>query len=131
MRLPHLLSSSKPCHYLVKCIIKTLISITMSISIRSLPLYHAIAFDVFFKFKENLIVNLKRSGLQFLCKSLTRRSHGLPLVGKCKYCCYCSCCFYQTKYILFKWGLLSCQPRVTVKSCFVYKVITDLASIDH
>ena len=27
--------------------------------------------------------------------------------------------------------LLSCQPRVTVTSCFVYKVIRDLESIDH
>ena len=27
--------------------------------------------------------------------------------------------------------LLSCQPRVTVTSCFVYKVIMDLESIDH
>ena len=28
-------------------------------------------------------------------------------------------------------ALLSCQPRVTVTSCFVYKVIRDLESIDH
>ena len=27
--------------------------------------------------------------------------------------------------------LLSCQPRVTAASCFVYKVIRDLESIDH
>ena len=27
--------------------------------------------------------------------------------------------------------ILSCQPRVTVMSCFVYKVISDLESIDH
>ena len=27
--------------------------------------------------------------------------------------------------------LLSCQPRVTVTPCFVYKVIRDLESIDH
>ena len=27
--------------------------------------------------------------------------------------------------------VLSCQPRVTVTSCFVYKVIRDLLSIDH
>ena len=27
--------------------------------------------------------------------------------------------------------LLSCQSRVTVTSCFVYKVIRDLESIDH
>ena len=27
--------------------------------------------------------------------------------------------------------LLSCQPRVTVTSCFVYKDIRDLESIDH
>ena len=27
--------------------------------------------------------------------------------------------------------LLPCQPRVTVTSCFVYKVIRDLESIDH
>ena len=30
-----------------------------------------------------------------------------------------------------KLSLLSCQPRVTVKSCFVNKVIRDLESIDH
>ena len=28
-------------------------------------------------------------------------------------------------------ALLSCQPRVTVTSCFVYKVIWGLESIDH
>ena len=27
--------------------------------------------------------------------------------------------------------LLSCQPRVTVTSCFVFKVIRDLELIDH
>ena len=27
--------------------------------------------------------------------------------------------------------ILSCQPRVTVTSCFVYKVIRDLYSLDH
>ena len=27
--------------------------------------------------------------------------------------------------------VLSCQPRVTMTSCFVYKVIRDLESIDH
>ena len=27
--------------------------------------------------------------------------------------------------------LLSCQPRMTVTSCFVYKIIRDLESIDH
>ena len=27
--------------------------------------------------------------------------------------------------------LLSCRPRMTVTSCFVYKVIMDLSSIDH
>ena len=32
------------------------------------------------------------------------------------------CCSYTGK-------LLSCQPRVTVTSCFVYKVIRDLWSI--
>ena len=29
------------------------------------------------------------------------------------------------------WHLLSCQPRVTFTSCFVYKVIRDKYSIDH
>ena len=28
-------------------------------------------------------------------------------------------------------NLLSCQPRVTVMSCFVYQIIRDLESIDH
>ena len=27
--------------------------------------------------------------------------------------------------------LLSCQPKVTVTPCFVYKVIRDLSAIDH
>ena len=27
--------------------------------------------------------------------------------------------------------VLSCQPRVTVTSCFVYKMIRDLESTDH
>ena len=27
--------------------------------------------------------------------------------------------------------LLSCQPRVTVTSCFVYKIVRDLEWIDH
>ena len=27
--------------------------------------------------------------------------------------------------------VLSCQPRVTVMSCFVYEVIRDLESMDH
>ena len=27
--------------------------------------------------------------------------------------------------------LLSCQPRVTMTSCFVFEVIRDLESIDH
>ena len=31
----------------------------------------------------------------------------------------------------FSSTLLSCQPRVTVMSCFVYNVIKDLESIDH
>ena len=28
-------------------------------------------------------------------------------------------------------NILSCQPRETATSCFVYKVIRDLESIDH
>ena len=44
--------------------------------------------------------------------------------------------YFTCKYIhqinLFHTAfLLSCQPRVTVTSCFVYKVIMDLESIDH
>ena len=27
--------------------------------------------------------------------------------------------------------LLSCQPKVTVTTCFVYKVIRDFKSMDH
>ena len=34
--------------------------------------------------------------------------------------------FESSKYLV-----LSCQPRVTVTSCFVFKVIRDLESIDH
>ena len=37
-----------------------------------------------------------------------------------------------TNYTVYRhFMLLSCQPRVTVTSCFVYKVIRDLESIDH
>ena len=32
---------------------------------------------------------------------------------------------------ILEFELLSCQPRVTVTSCFVYKVIRDLESVDH
>ena len=31
----------------------------------------------------------------------------------------------------FRWHVLSCRPRVTVTSCFVYKVIKDLESMYH
>ena len=37
-----------------------------------------------------------------------------------------SCCFVYEIY-----ELLSCQLRVTVTACFVYKVIRDLELIDH
>ena len=49
-------------------------------------------------------------------------------------------CQLRVKMPIFnKWGnntlehckLLSCQPKVTVTSCFAYKVIKDLESIDH
>ena len=33
----------------------------------------------------------------------------------------------QTQFLV----LLSCQPSVTVTSCYVYNVIRDLESIDH
>ena len=33
--------------------------------------------------------------------------------------------------ITYPYSLLSCQPRVTVTSCFDYKDIRDLKSIDH
>ena len=39
--------------------------------------------------------------------------------------------FHVFCFVLLLVQVLSCQPRVTVTSCFVYKVITDLASIDH
>ena len=38
---------------------------------------------------------------------------------------------YQLSRDVRKRHLLSCQPRVTVTSCFVFKVIRDLKSIDH
>ena len=38
---------------------------------------------------------------------------------------------YQTIYDNNETQLLTCQPRVTVTSFFVYKVITDLEPIDH
>ena len=42
----------------------------------------------------------------------------------------CPChIFYKGRQIHY--NLPSCQPRVTVTSCFVYKVIRDLESIDH
>ena len=37
----------------------------------------------------------------------------------------------ELKKFLQTYHLLSCQPRVTVTSCFVYRVIRDLDSIDH
>ena len=40
--------------------------------------------------------------------------------------CYSASIHWQRDYFL-----LSCQPRVTVVSCFVYKVIRDFESIDH
>ena len=39
--------------------------------------------------------------------------------------------FVLLKQILSSPVLLSCQPRVTVMSHFVYKVIRDLESMDH
>ena len=44
------------------------------------------------------------------------------------------CCFFFRKYGTHTHGrgpLLSSQPSVTVTSCFVYKVIRNLESIDH
>ena len=38
-------------------------------------------------------------------------------------------CLFGLVSIIF--GVLSCQPRVTVTSCFVYIFIGDLESIDH
>ena len=40
---------------------------------------------------------------------------------------------YITGFIfrIIVYNVLSCQPRVTVKSCFVYKIIRELESIDH
>ena len=38
--------------------------------------------------------------------------------------------FFKKKHAL-QYHLLSHQPRVTVTSCFVYKVIRDLESKDH
>ena len=37
----------------------------------------------------------------------------------------------KRKWVVISRCLLSCQPRVTVTSCFVNKVIRDLESIDH
>ena len=41
--------------------------------------------------------------------------------------------YFNFELLLFGPGmvLLSCQPRVTVMSCFVFKVIRDLESIYH
>ena len=33
--------------------------------------------------------------------------------------------------VMIKQYLMSCQPRETVRSCFVYKFIRDKGSIDH
>ena len=38
---------------------------------------------------------------------------------------------YLNRQHPFQYVVLSCQSRVTVTSCFVYKVIMDLYSIDH
>ena len=51
---------------------------------------------------------------------MTKRSGvGIPLVAPC-------CALEQETS-----SLLSCQPRVTVTSCFVYNVIRYLESMDH
>ena len=58
-------------------------------------------------------------------------------LDKCLYTC--SILDQKTGHVRIKFAslilrtilLLSCQPRVTVTSCFVYKVIRDLQSIDH
>ena len=38
---------------------------------------------------------------------------------------------YHSDTVFEQLQVLSCQPRVTVTPCFVYKVIRDLESIDH
>ena len=38
---------------------------------------------------------------------------------------------YKYDWSLTEVDVLSCQPRVTVTSCFVYKVIGDLEAIYH
>ena len=39
--------------------------------------------------------------------------------------------FIYTLYNMDCFCVLSCQPRVTATSCFVYKVIRDLESVDY
>ena len=38
---------------------------------------------------------------------------------------------FQELEICKIYKVLACKPRVTVSSCFVYKVIMDLSLIDH
>ena len=45
--------------------------------------------------------------------------------------CQHSCLHTSHQHTKWRSCLLSCQPWVTVTSCFVYKVIRDLESIDH
>ena len=60
-----------------------------------------------------LFINAKALFMRFYFLSINFVSMCLNIVNKlCKY-------------------LLSCQPRVTVTSCFVYKVIRDLETIDN
>ena len=40
-------------------------------------------------------------------------------------------CFVFPLFISGNKAVMSCQPRVTVASCFVNKVIMDLSSLDH
>ena len=71
---------------------QTLIGITIKVSIRlnvlSIPLWHSITFDVFtsnsISFSVVIEKNINVVGYRFVCKSPIRRSHGCPLVGKCK-----------------------------------------------
>ena len=68
-------------------------------------------------------------GVEFLIQALFRITNG----GKYK---HISSFFFDTiitnvHVININVCVLSCQPRVTVTSCFVYKVIRDLESIDH
>ena len=88
------------------------------------------------------ILSITRRGPQIRLLNLANKKYSLSLslpnlsayVIETVICCQNSRFYGVMKSplkIVRNWKLLSCPPRVTVASCFVYKVIRDVESIDH